>query len=79
MKFFKDNKNINMSEKEILRYLSLMIIPIHYLNTAQIYHMDIKLENFLVDTRNQGKIYLNLCDFSISVDKKMSHDLNMNE
>ena len=74
MNFLKVNENI-MNEKEILRYLAIMIMSIHYLNSRQIYHMDIKFQNILIDIRNQDKIYLNLCDFGISVDKKMPHDL----
>jgi serine/threonine protein kinase len=74
MKFLKENQNI-MSEKEILRYLAMMILSIHYLHTRQIYHMDVKFENFLVDMRNQDYTYLSLCDFGASVDKKLPHNL----
>ena len=38
----------------------------HHLNLRNIYHRDLKLENFLIKKESNGKIYLYLTDFGCS-------------
>ena len=50
-------------EGEITQFLANIIIVVHHLNQNNIYHRDLKPDNFLLKTESNGKTYLYLTDF----------------
>ena len=43
-----------------------MVLAVYYCHGEDIVHRDIKLENFLADTNEDGEIILKLTDFSLA-------------
>ena len=57
-----EEKN-SFSEKEILRFLANIILVAFHMNSRDMYHRDLKPDNFLIKTDKNGLIYLHLSDF----------------
>ena len=47
-KFLFERHQKYFQEKEILHFLANIIIPVYFLNSKDIYHRDLKPQNFLV-------------------------------
>lgn len=59
-----DNNNY-LSEKQAVLFFVQIMDALHFLNTKNIVHRDIKLENFLI-VQNDKEIYLKLIDFGFA-------------
>jgi NIMA (never in mitosis gene a)-related kinase len=62
----KKASGLHLPEVQILRFFANMILAIHFINSRGIFHRDLKPENFLMNMKNNGKLYLNLNDFGIA-------------
>jgi serine/threonine protein kinase len=51
------------SEKEILRFLANIMMVVFDINSRNIYHRNLKPNNFLIKRDKNGNIYLHLNDF----------------
>jgi len=55
-------KHVNLSEEESRIFFKQIVRAVHYVHSKKIIHRDLKLENILLDSKNQCKIV----DFGLS-------------
>jgi serine/threonine protein kinase len=59
-------KKKKLSEKDIMRYFTMILIGLQYLHSNNIIHRDLKPENILINTFPDGSDILIIGDFGIS-------------
>ena len=57
---------IQLSEKQIKDIFKQMLESMQYCHSQNIVHRDVKLENFLIDTDEDGELIVKLSDFGIA-------------
>jgi serine/threonine protein kinase len=67
--YLKESSERLITEQNVLRFLANIIMVVQRLNSASIYHRDIKPQNFLIKTELNGRMYLHLSDFGFAKNK----------
>lgn len=64
--FLEERQGKLFEEQEITRILANIIIAVHHINTSNIFHRDLKPQNFLFKIETNGLTYLHLNDFGFA-------------
>lgn len=59
-------KKKNFTEKEAMRFFSMILIGLHYLHRRGIIHRDLKPANILLDHLPRDVVIIKIGDFGIS-------------
>ena len=56
-----------LSEREVATFMKQLLLVLHYLESMDVLHRDIKMENIILVHGKDGKLTLKLIDFGLSI------------